>query len=205
MRDVVDADAGELAAPAGRRRGSRATSAGRPRFETTVVSCASVPAWGNTHRSRGTPRRSARLDRAQDQRRAPCSTLLFEFMSFGYGKPIIRLYGAGVRISSARVTSRIHAFGLPAATSLNRAHSSETCAPVLVERRAPTARAARSRTSGTPAPASPCRASSSSGWHHPHLCADQPRRRHLVGLLVPLEDHIGAAGAHPGAPRLSRR
>ncbi len=41
------------------------------------------------------------------------------------------------------------------------------------------------------------------GMAHPHLCADQPRRRHLVGLLVPIEDHIGAAGPHPGAPRLS--
>ena len=56
---------------------------------------------------------------------AAMSTSLFEFMSFGYGVPIIRFDGDGVRISSALFASRTHAYGLPAATSLNRAHSSD--------------------------------------------------------------------------------
>ena len=36
----------------------------------------------------------------------------------------MRLAGPGVRISSAVFASRIHAYGLAAATSLKRAHSS---------------------------------------------------------------------------------
>ena len=40
---------------------------------------------------------------------ADMSTSLFEFMSFGYGVPIIRLLGDGVRISSADFASRTHA------------------------------------------------------------------------------------------------
>ena len=80
------------------------------------------------------------------------STSLFEFMYFGYGKPTIRLLGVTVRISSGDFASRIHAFGLPAATSLKRDHSS-LMPLVLVDafgRRRP---GSRSRTSGTPAPA----------------------------------------------------
>ena len=41
------------------------------------------------------------LGRAQDAAAAPCSTALLEFIRFVYGKPIIRLSGDGVRISSA--------------------------------------------------------------------------------------------------------
>ena len=67
---------------------------------------------------------------------AAMSTSLFEFMYFGYGKPTIRLFGAGVRISSAVFASRIHAFGLAAATSLNRDHSSLIAHLVLVDARA---------------------------------------------------------------------
>ena len=56
---------------------------------------------------------------------APCSTALFEFMSFVYGKPIQRLSGPGVRISSAVYPRWIQACGLVAATALKLAHSSE--------------------------------------------------------------------------------
>ena len=43
-----------------------------------------------------------------------------------YGRPIIRFFGPGVRISSADLASRSQAFGLAAATALNPAHSSLT-------------------------------------------------------------------------------
>ena len=56
---------------------------------------------------------------------APCSTLLFEFMSFGYGNPIHRLSAVGVRICSGVYAFCVQAFGLCAATSLNRDQSSE--------------------------------------------------------------------------------
>ena len=54
------------------------------------------------------------------------STSLFEFMYFGYGRPIIRLFGPGVRISSADSSRCTHAYGLWAATAEKRDHSSET-------------------------------------------------------------------------------
>ncbi len=40
---------------------------------------------------------------------AVMSTSLFEFMYFGYGRPIMRLLGPGVRISSAVSSRRTHA------------------------------------------------------------------------------------------------
>ena len=43
---------------------------------------------------------------------AAWSTSLLEFMYFGYGSPIMRLPGPGVRISSADFGSWIHAYGL---------------------------------------------------------------------------------------------
>ena len=55
------------------------------------------------------------------------STSLLEFISLGYGAPIIRFAGPGVRISSARRATGDQANGLPAATSENRAHSSDRC------------------------------------------------------------------------------
>ncbi len=45
-------------------------------------------------------------------------------MYFVYGSPTMRLPALGVRISSADSAVRIHAFGLSAATALNRDHSS---------------------------------------------------------------------------------
>ena len=83
----------------------------------------SLPDSGNTHRSRGTPSDSARSTEHMISA-AAMSTSLLEFMYFGYGKPIIRLAGDTVRISSADFGSRIHALGLAAATALNLAHSS---------------------------------------------------------------------------------
>ena len=50
-------------------------------------------------------------------------TLLFEFMYFVYGKPIMRFVGVGVRISSAVRATCDHAAGFCAATSLNRDHN----------------------------------------------------------------------------------
>ena len=57
---------------------------------------------------------------------ADMSTSLFEFIDFVYGRPIIRFFGPGVRISSADLASRSQAFGLVSATALNPAHSSLT-------------------------------------------------------------------------------
>ena len=59
-----------------------------------------MPLCGNTQRSRGTPSASARSTEHRITA-APCSTALLEFSRFVYGKPIIRLSGDGVRISSA--------------------------------------------------------------------------------------------------------
>ena len=82
------------------------------------------------------------------------STSLFEFMCFVYGKPIIRLFGAGrADLLGRRARRWIQAFGLSAATSLKRAHSSAIFTLVLVDASRRRRRAARSRTSGTPAPA----------------------------------------------------
>ena len=53
------------------------------------------------------------------------STREFEFISIGYGKLTGRFSGPGVRISSALLRSRIHAFGFPAATAEKPAQSSE--------------------------------------------------------------------------------
>ena len=55
---------------------------------------------------------------------APMSTSLFEFISFGYGKPIILFESVTVVISSAVFDSWIQAWGLLAATSLRPAYSS---------------------------------------------------------------------------------
>ena len=61
--------------------------------------------------------RDAPLDRAQEQRAAAWSTSLLEFLYLGYGSPIMRLDGPGVRISTADFASWIHAYGLAAATA----------------------------------------------------------------------------------------
>ena len=52
---------------------------------------------------------------------AAMSTPLFEFSSFGYGSPIIRLRSDTVMISSAVFASRIQAYGFLAAISLSPA------------------------------------------------------------------------------------
>ena len=57
---------------------------------------------------------------------AAWSTSLFEFMYFGYGSPIMRFDGPGVRISTADFCSWIHAYGLAAATVEKPAQSSLT-------------------------------------------------------------------------------
>src|SRR5687768_16904421 len=49
-----------------------------------------------------------------------------EFMYFGYGKPIMRLSGVTVRISSEDRAFGVHACGLRAPTSENAAHSRAT-------------------------------------------------------------------------------
>ena len=55
---------------------------------------------------------------------AAWSTMLFEFISFGYGQLIIRLPADGCAISSALTASRTQACGLAAATALKPAHNS---------------------------------------------------------------------------------
>ena len=76
-------------------------------------------------RSSGTP--AARAASNEQRRNAAAwSTSMLAHMRFGYGKHTMRLSGATVRISSAEYAVRDHAFGLPAATAENRAHSSLT-------------------------------------------------------------------------------
>ena len=89
------------------------------RLETKGCSWQSAPACGNTHRSSGTPSDRARSTEHMISA-AAWSTSLLEFMYLGYGSPIMRLAGPGVRISSADLGSWIHAYGLPAATAENR-------------------------------------------------------------------------------------
>ena len=85
-----------------------------------------MPACGNTHRSSDTPsRRAASTEHMITA--APMSTWLFEFISFGYGNPIIRLSFVTVVISAGVRASRIHAFGLPAATWLRSDHNRPRC------------------------------------------------------------------------------
>ena len=52
------------------------------RWEMNACSCASLPDWGNTQRSRGTPRASA-FAAEQMMSAADMSTSLFEFIIFG--------------------------------------------------------------------------------------------------------------------------
>jgi len=54
---------------------------------------------------------------------APMSTLLFEFITLRYGNPTIRFCGVMAAISSDDIGVRVHAYGLSAATWLNRDHS----------------------------------------------------------------------------------
>jgi hypothetical protein len=92
------------------------------RWDRNGCSLQSVPAWGNTHRSSGTPSWRARSTLHMISA-AAMSTSLLEFIVFVYGNPIIRLVGPGVRICSAVIALRIQAFGLAAATWEKRAHS----------------------------------------------------------------------------------
>src|SRR5439155_23131685 len=107
--------------PARRIAGDETKSA---RDDTHQWSWASAPANGNTQRSRGTPAASA-APAEQTISAAAWSVWMLAFISFGYGKPIMRLSSVTVRISSAVRASGNHAYGLPAATALKRAHRSE--------------------------------------------------------------------------------
>ncbi len=78
------------------------------RLETNGCSWQSAPEWGNTQRSSGTPRDRARPAEHMSSA-AAWSTSLLEFMYLGYGSPIMRLDGPGVRISAADFGSWIHA------------------------------------------------------------------------------------------------
>src|SRR5207302_6069475 len=89
------------------------------RSDTNRWSWASAPAHGNTQRSSGTP---AALAASTEHmiRAAAWSVSRLAFMALVYGKPIIRLSDVTVAMSSAVLASRDQAFGLAAATSLNR-------------------------------------------------------------------------------------
>src|SRR4051794_16403805 len=93
------------------------------RFDTYWVSLASLPAWTNTRWSSGTPSERA-FSSEHNSRAAPWLTLLFEFISFVYGKPIMRLRRPGVAMVSASTAFGMAAYGLWDATWLNRAHRS---------------------------------------------------------------------------------
>ena len=92
------------------------------RCETKGCSWQSAPACGKTQRSSGTP--SARARSTEHMITAAAwSTSLLLFMYFGYGSPIMRLAGPGVRISSAVFACWTQAYGLSAATCEKRAQS----------------------------------------------------------------------------------
>ena len=108
-------------------------SASDQRWETNGCSWQSAPACGNTQRSSGTPSAARPLGGAHDHRRG-LSTSLLEFMYFGYGSPIMRFPGPGVRISSADFASWIQAYGFLRRPAENRDQSSLTrtrCASML--------------------------------------------------------------------------
>src|SRR5262245_11430486 len=111
------------------------------RLDTKPLSWQSTPACRNTHRSSLTPSRRA-CSTEHMMRAADMSTSLLEFMYFGYGKPIIRLLGPGVRTSSGVSSRCTQAYGLWAATAENLAHISEIrtwCASTLSPHAARTA------------------------------------------------------------------
>src|SRR4051794_8772589 len=116
------------------------------RLDTYRWSWESAPLWRKIHRS--SAMRSERAFSTEHMMSAAAmSTSLLEFMYFGYGKPIIRLSGPGVRISSGVRLRCNQALGLPAATDEKRDHSSDT----------------RTWCSSTPSPAAARRAVSNIG------------------------------------------
>ncbi len=116
--------------------------------------------------------------------------------------PIIRLDGDGVRISSADFWSRTQAYGLCAATALNRAHSSDAAHLMGVDRLAPV-RAERGLEHRVHLHRHHHAAGELVRMVHAHLGAEHARRGDLIGLLVPLERGVGAPRAHARTPRLS--
>ena len=93
------------------------------RCETNACSWQSVPLCGNTQRSAPMPSRPA-APAEHMITAAAMSTSLLEFMHFVYGSPTMRFVGDGVRMSTADLACRDHAFGLAAATSLKCDHIS---------------------------------------------------------------------------------
>ncbi|CPU58596.1 Uncharacterised protein [Mycobacteroides abscessus] len=91
------------------------------------MSLACAPASGNIQRSLEIPSRSA-VSTEVNNTTAPCSTILFEFISLVYGELIHRLSGPGVAISSAVYASLDQAWPLVTATALNRCHSCDIAA-----------------------------------------------------------------------------
>src|SRR5437879_2325985 len=92
------------------------------RLETNQWSWASEPAHGKTHWPSGTP--AARAASTEHSNTAAAwSVCMLAFISLGYGKPIMRLSGPGVRISSGVRKCGDHAYGFDSATRENRDHS----------------------------------------------------------------------------------
>src|SRR5689334_11752242 len=119
---------GPAPARAKARRAQAAMAGLEWRFSRSLTnqwSWASAPDTGNTQRSSGTPAARAA---STEQRMSPAawSVWMLAFISFGYGKPIMRLSADGVRISSAVLASGDQAYGFLAAVSEKRDHSSET-------------------------------------------------------------------------------
>ena len=161
-----------------------------------------MPLCGNTQRSRGTPRASARSAEHRITRGALLDRVV------GVHELRVReadhaVVGATACGSPRRCTACwIHACGLAAATSLKPAHSSEMATRWSSTLRPEADAGAPARTSGTPAPASPrpgparrarpsappASTGAASGTSSPcTVQSSSPSRR---------------AGAHPGAPRL---
>src|SRR2546421_13125269 len=89
------------------------------RSETNQWSWASAPDHGNTHLSSGTPAaRAASTEHTMIA--AAWSVSRLAFMAFGYGNPIQRLSAVTGPISSGVFSSRNQAWGVRAATELNR-------------------------------------------------------------------------------------
>ena len=203
MGEVVDADAGQVEGRPPGRAGWRARSGGR-RAPTRSSGrgrrcrCAGTPSGRGARRAP----RPARPSRGSAP--APCSTALLEFMSFVYGKPIMRL------------SARRRADLLGACTAAGSTRAGWSAATSLKPR--PQLGRSRPGARRGPGPAAIRSACSNSGYtctgmtHAAGLLA-RGRHRHVGGrargpagtsspCTVQSSSAPAAAGARPGAPRL---
>ena len=204
MREVVEPmpASSSAARPRGADRG-RGVQVGPVRDEVGVV--ASAPAWRNTHRSSGTPSVARPLDRAHDQRG-------------GHVDVVVRVHELRVREADHAVRRCRRADLLGASCASLHPRVRDCCAATVAEPGPQLGRAHLMRRR-TPRPRSARSAVSNIGYTCTGITmprvelgrdgSSASRRRSArvgamsSGCLSHVEDHVGAAGAHPGAPRLA--